>query len=145
MIAGNISAHWSLQQSSLCDMYFLRLPFCVRCVYIYIYCCFRPFKLVVSIRLLYLMDYAHTAAHTVCTLCVNCSRFLVTLAVLTEACSSVLIPYSLRDNSSAVMIVCKIRGKIYGGPLRSCCRFIFHSTCARQPYLRSHVDLHTCK
>ena len=107
---------------------------------VYIYCCFRLFKLVVSIRLLYLMDCAHTAAHTVCTLCVSCSRFLVTLAVLT--CSSVLIPSSPRDNSSAVMIVCKIRGKIYGGPLWSCRRFIFHSTCPRQPHLRFHVDLH---
>ena len=30
---------------------------------------------------------------------------------------------------------------LYGGPLRSCRRFIFHSTCARQPCLRSHVEL----
>jgi len=27
----------------------------------------------------------------------------------------------------------------YGGPLQSCHRFIFHSTCKRQPYLHLHV------
>jgi len=31
---------------------------------------------------------------------------------------------------------------LYGGPLRSCRRFIFHSKCARQPYRHLQVELH---
>jgi len=30
----------------------------------------------------------------------------------------------------------------YGGPFRSCRRFIFHSTCARQPHIRAHVEFY---
>jgi len=31
---------------------------------------------------------------------------------------------------------------LYGSPLWSCCRFIFHSMDARQPYPRSHVEFY---